>query len=176
MASLPQEFTTKIHSQNPRICKPTPLRRLQPARFRRSDQVEVASEQEGFVGSYYEATIVADLVEHGYVVQYRTLVKDDFSAPLREVAAAAEVRPRPPAIFTGGYRAGDVVDAFDNDGWWWGRITGRRNDDYVVFFETTRDEIAYSKDRIRVHQDWINGKWIHASNLLPSKRRYEFDL
>ncbi|KAI3457138.1 hypothetical protein Pfo_013801 [Paulownia fortunei] len=129
-------------------------------RFHRGDLVEVASAEEGFVGSYYEATVVTDLVRGEYIVQYRTLIKDDLSGPLREVVSSVEVRPRPPEVMAAVFRMYDVVDAFDNDGWWVGKITGRVGDKYYVFFETTGDEIAYAKDRIRVHQDWVNAKWV----------------
>ncbi|KAL8510685.1 hypothetical protein ACS0TY_017488 [Phlomoides rotata] len=87
--------------------------------------VVVGVAEEGFVGSYYEAKMVAHLPKNGYVVQYATLVTDDLSAPLKEATSDAEVRQRPPLIRACEYRPYDVVDAFDNDGWWVGRITGR---------------------------------------------------
>ncbi|KAH6780663.1 hypothetical protein C2S52_011900 [Perilla frutescens var. hirtella] len=155
---------TSILSRNPKSSKSAaPLQRLQPRRFRRGDLVEVASVQEGFVGSYYEGTVVADLVKDGYVVQYRTLLKEDLSGPLREVATTAEVRPRPPPVMAEDFRLHDLVDAFDNDGWWWGRITGRNRDGYAVFFETTGDEIVYPKNRLRIHHEWMKGMWISQS-------------
>ncbi|KAL1534576.1 protein AGENET DOMAIN (AGD)-CONTAINING P1-like [Salvia divinorum] len=137
-----------------------------PQRFRRGDLVEVASSQEGFVGSYFGATVVADLGKGSYLVQYRTLLKDDFSGPLREVLSAAEVRPRPPPDPAERYLMNDVVDVFDNEGWWWGRITGRSGDCYAVFFETTGDEILYHKNLLRPHQEWSNGRWSLAM-LIP---------
>ncbi|KAL8540026.1 hypothetical protein ACS0TY_001573 [Phlomoides rotata] len=81
--------------------------------------------EEGFVGSYYEAMVVAHLPKNDYVVQYATLVTDNLSTPLKEAASDAEVRQRPPLIRAREYRSYDVVDAFDNDGWWAGMITGR---------------------------------------------------
>ncbi|KAL8486910.1 hypothetical protein ACS0TY_023556 [Phlomoides rotata] len=48
--------------------------------------------EEGFVGSYYEAMVVAHLPKNVYVVQYTTLVTDDLSTPLKEAASDAEVR------------------------------------------------------------------------------------
>lgn len=125
--------------------------------------MEVASTEEGFVDSYYEATVVAHLPKNGYVVQYATLVTDDLSAPLEEATSDAEVRPRPPLIGECEYQTYDIVDAFDNDGWWVGLITGRTAEDkYTVFFETTREEIAYDKDLLRFHHDWTNGRWIRG--------------
>ncbi|KAL7129413.1 hypothetical protein ABFS83_13G064500 [Erythranthe nasuta] len=132
--------------------------------FRCGDIVEIASTEEGFVGSYYEAMVLAPQLRsnRGYIVQYRTLIADDLSGlPLKEVAPVAEIRPRPPKIAAAEFRLHDVVDAFDNDGWWVGRITGRNTDgDYFVYFDTTGDEIAYPLNRIRVHRDWVNGKWV----------------
>ncbi|XP_042051391.1 protein AGENET DOMAIN (AGD)-CONTAINING P1-like [Salvia splendens] len=136
------------------------------------------------MGSYFEATVVADLAKDGYMVHYRTLLKEDLSGPLREVASAAEVRPRPPQDLAAWadphpllmyisasapserYRMNDVVDGFDKEGWWWGRITGRRGDSYSVFFETTGDEIFYHKNLLRTHQEWTNGRWSLAM-LIP---------
>lgn len=137
---------------------------LSTQRFRRGDLVEVASKQEGFVGSYYEATVVADLGgSGGYLVQYRTLLEDDMSSPLREVAADGEVRPRPPPDEAEEYRLYEVVDVFDNDGWWWGWIAGRSGDGYTVVFETTRDEIFYHRNLLRTHREWIDGRWMEST-------------
>ncbi|GFP84316.1 hypothetical protein PHJA_000575300 [Phtheirospermum japonicum] len=137
-------------------------------RFRRGDLVEVASGEEGFVGSYYEATVVEEQPGGDYVVQYKTLFRNDFSGPLMEVAPAAEIRPRPPKVVAAAFRPKDVVDAFDNDGWWVGKITGRVGNKYYVYFESTGDEIAYPKNRVRVHQELVfgpNRKWVCVSSL-----------
>ncbi|KAL8461123.1 hypothetical protein ACS0TY_031753 [Phlomoides rotata] len=153
-------LTARNRSETPKIFTSNPLRRSPPLRFRRGDIVEVSSFQEGFLGSYYEGTVVADLLNNdNYVVQYRTLVTDDYSAPLRELASVAEVRPRPPPVVAADYKIHDVVDVFANEGWWVGRITSRVGDNYSVFFDSTGEEIDYAKDLLRIHQDWINGKW-----------------
>ncbi|KAL2483431.1 Plant Tudor-like protein [Forsythia ovata] len=135
-------------------------------KFKRGDRVEIASNEEGFVGSYYEATVVTELVRKEYIVQYLTLLKDDMSGPLREVVTAAEVRPPPPEIPATGFNLYDLVDAFDNDGWWVGKITGRIGSKFCVYFDSTKDEIAYEFERLRVHQDWIDGKWVLPENPL----------
>lgn len=154
ISSCNMALTAKNRSETPKI-----FTSMQP-RFRHGDLVEVGSFQEGFLGSYYEGTVIADLPRDGnYVVQYRTLVTDDYSAPLRELATAAEVRPRPPLLMAADYMIHDVVDVFANEGWWVGRITGRVGDNYSVFFDSTGEEIYYPKDLLRIHQDWINGKW-----------------
>ncbi|XP_059663245.1 protein AGENET DOMAIN (AGD)-CONTAINING P1-like [Cornus florida] len=131
--------------------------------FRRGDQVEVASKEEGFLGSYYAATVIVEILKKEYIVQYRSLLKDDMSGPLREIVTAGEVRPRPPQIPATSFGLYDNVDAFDNDGWWVGKITGKVGLEYLVYFETTGDQIAYPMSRLRVHQEWLNGKWVSTN-------------
>ncbi|XP_031112035.1 uncharacterized protein LOC116016007 [Ipomoea triloba] len=92
--------------------------------YRIGDAVKVLSNEEGFVGSYYEATVVGVLPGgRGYVVQYKTLLTDDFSAPLTEMVPADEIRPKSPNVYAYLYYISQKVDAFDNDGWWVGNIT-----------------------------------------------------
>ncbi|KAL2483426.1 Plant Tudor-like protein [Forsythia ovata] len=136
-------------------------------KFKRRDRVEIASNEEGFVGSYYEAMVVTELLREEYIVQYITLLKDNMSEPLREVVFAAEVRPNPPDISVTGFKLYDLVDAFDNDGWWVRKITGKVGNKYFVYFEcSSKDEFAYDFERLRVHQDWVNGNWVLHENPL----------
>lgn len=128
--------------------------------FQRGDKVEVASKKDGYVGSYYEATVVAELAETEYIVQYKNLVKDDFSGPLLEVVSAEELFPVPCSIPKKGFRPGDIVDAFDKDGWWVGMICGKTKDKYVVYFDLYPEhKYVYPMSRLRVHQDWVSGTW-----------------
>ncbi|KAL3524621.1 hypothetical protein ACH5RR_012993 [Cinchona calisaya] len=130
--------------------------------YKRGDQVEVISKEDGFEGSYYEAIIVTKLQKKEYIVTYRTLLKDDHSGPLREVVTFDELRPAPPEILASWFELNDEVDAFDNDGWWVGKIIGRIGSLYNVYFESSGEEIAYRIDRLRVHQDCVNGRWISS--------------
>ncbi|KAK3008057.1 hypothetical protein RJ639_013194 [Escallonia herrerae] len=132
--------------------------------FSGGDKVEVSSQADGFVGSYFSATVMSELMNEGYVVQYMRLLKEDMSSPLREIVAADEVRPFPPKILATEFRLGDKVDAFANDGWWVGKITGKNGAKYFVYFETTGDEIAYPVSHLRVHQEYVDGKWVSSKN------------
>ncbi|KAI5661857.1 hypothetical protein M9H77_21180 [Catharanthus roseus] len=130
-------------------------------KYRRGNRVEVASKEEGFVGSYFGATIVTKLNGDEYIVTYHNLLKDDLSGPLREVVSVNEIRPEPPEIEVTSFNLGDEIDAFDNDGWWVGKISGRiGSHHYSVYFGYTGEEIVYPGDRLRVHQDFVKGKWI----------------
>ncbi|KAF3685588.1 hypothetical protein T459_20317 [Capsicum annuum] len=128
--------------------------------FKRGDVIEVASKDEGFVGSYYEAIVVCQPLKKDYIVQYKTLMRDDHSGPLTEFVTLDELRPVPPEIPVSRFDVHDRVDAYSNDGWWVGKITGKIGATYFVYFELSGDECGYGISDLRVHQDWADGKWI----------------
>ncbi|KAH7533536.1 hypothetical protein FEM48_Zijuj04G0141300 [Ziziphus jujuba var. spinosa] len=112
--------------------------------FRRGYRVEVCRKEKGFVVSYYAATVICPLENNTYAVRYKDLLVNDESGPLIEKVLKDEVRPVPPEIIMITDLAYlDEVDAFDNDSWWVGKITGKHGSNYYVYFETTGDEIAY---------------------------------
>ncbi|XP_030928669.1 protein AGENET DOMAIN (AGD)-CONTAINING P1-like [Quercus lobata] len=121
--------------------------------LKRGDEVEVCSKQVGFVGSYYAATVITSIGNHSYAVRYKNLVtEEDQSQPLTEIVAADELRPMPPKVSATGFSLDDAVDAYDNDGWWVGTISGKRGSDhYYVFFNTYGVEILYPLSRLRPH-------------------------
>ncbi|XP_009779536.1 protein AGENET DOMAIN (AGD)-CONTAINING P1-like [Nicotiana sylvestris] len=136
--------------------------------FQKGDQVDVASQEYGFIGSYYTATIVSfDCTNFQYRVKYKTLLTDDKSAPLEETVTAAEVRPLPPdkneTTPENDFHMYDMVDVFDNDGWWIGFIYWKIGTKCYVYFPTTGDKIAYPSHVLRFHQEWSNGMW-NSSN------------
>ncbi|PHU15604.1 hypothetical protein BC332_16809 [Capsicum chinense] len=89
--------------------------------FKKGDEVEVASQEYGFIGSDYKATIVSSTGLYHYRVKYNTLLTDDESAPLEDVVTAAEVCPVPPdqreIMAENNFRLYDMVDMLANDGW-----------------------------------------------------------
>ncbi|XP_055828587.1 protein AGENET DOMAIN (AGD)-CONTAINING P1-like [Solanum dulcamara] len=136
--------------------------------FQRGDQVEVASQEWGYIGAYYTATIVSLIGNSHYRVQYTNLVNDDKSDLLEEIVTASEIRPMPPKqhetlLIPEDIRMYDIVDVFDNDGWWIGFISGRHEENYYVYFPTTGDNVAYPPQLLRFHQEWSKGKWISSN-------------
>ncbi|WMV35534.1 hypothetical protein MTR67_028919 [Solanum verrucosum] len=131
--------------------------------FQKDDEVEVASHEIGFIGSYYEATIVSIEAAYHYKIKYKTLLTDDKSAPLEELVTIGEVRPVPPyqleTMSGNTFRLYDKVDVFSNDGWWFGFISGIIGEEYYVYFPTTGDNIAYPSHALRFLQEWSNDKW-----------------
>ncbi|KAL4577829.1 hypothetical protein LXL04_013943 [Taraxacum kok-saghyz] len=130
--------------------------------FQRGDRVEISSKDQGFEGSYYLANIIACLSKKEYIIQYRTLLNDDGFGPVREIVPADQIQPVPPEVPASGYSRGDVVDAYEKDGWWIGKISGKIGSNYVVYFKNTNEEIAYPSGLLRIHQDWINGAWVNV--------------
>ncbi|XP_021821296.1 DUF724 domain-containing protein 2-like [Prunus avium] len=131
--------------------------------FKEGKRVEVCSREDGFQGSCYGATILQNIGDNKYKVKYNRLVcEDDHSIPLEEVVEGDEIRPLPPLPppkkTKAGFADGDRVDAFDNDGWWSGIITGKVGCYFGVYFETGH-HIGYPERMLRHHMDWRNGEW-----------------
>ncbi|XP_024025567.1 DUF724 domain-containing protein 3 [Morus notabilis] len=131
-------------------------------KFETGATVEVTSEEEGYKKSWYVAKIIGSIGSNKFLVEHRNLVTDDGTQPLREEADARHVRPEPPLLLAvNHFKKLEKVDAWYNDGWWEGVIfkvqTGRQ---YVVYFSTTNEELVFKHSDLRLHQDWINGKWM----------------
>ncbi|KAH0666827.1 hypothetical protein KY285_028033 [Solanum tuberosum] len=133
--------------------------------FQKGDEIEVASQEIGFIGSYYEATIISIEDAYHYRIKYKTLLFDsNKSAPLEELATVDEVRLVPPhhqreTMSGKRFCLFDKVDVVDSDGWWFGFISGIIGEEYYVYFPTTGDNIACPSHALRFHQKWSNGKW-----------------
>ncbi|MED6159229.1 hypothetical protein PIB30_040345 [Stylosanthes scabra] len=102
---------------------PPPNRRVT---FRRGSKVEVIGKEEGFFGSYYEATIVTCLGMGCYVVQYENLLDDNGLKPLLEVVKLKDLRPIPPNNDANldGFEVNQRVDVYHNEGLTWNGSTG----------------------------------------------------
>ncbi|KAK1352864.1 DUF724 domain-containing protein 3 [Heracleum sosnowskyi] len=129
--------------------------------FQKGNAVEVVSKEDGLAGSYYKAKVIKKLANKKYIVQYFNLVEEeDSKVPLREVVEEEELRPVPPKVpVTGGFSSGEIVDAFDNDGWWVGVVSHAKCPDiYEVRFESYK-KAKFATSELRVHQDWVNSKY-----------------
>lgn len=121
--------------------------------FKRGDKVEISSKDEGFEGSYYLANVISRISNKNYIVQYRTLLNEDQSGPLREVVSAPQIRLFPDHIPVTRFSVGDIVDAYDKDGWWVGKIKGVKGSNYAVYFKGSGEKIVYPLSLLRLHQD-----------------------
>ncbi|XP_037488797.1 DUF724 domain-containing protein 6-like [Triticum dicoccoides] len=149
-------------------------------------EVEVRSEDPGFAGSFYEATVAGHLPSSSsssdggsrkcYAVVYSTLEGDD-GRPLEEAAAAACVRPRPPRAAPRRFAVHDMVEALHSEGWWAGVVSAvapapavaggdlrrRLRRVYQVAFPTSRETLEFQEADLRPHREFIAGRWVPAA-------------
>lgn len=133
--------------------------------FGKGALVEVTSDEDGFQGAWFAASILEKLSNDEYLVEYQSLTNDDGIEPLKEKANIKHIRPYPPEIaVTDYYSLLQEVDALYNDGWWVGVISkvlqGKK---YFIYFRGTNEEMEFVHSDLRPHQDWIDGKWVVAS-------------
>ncbi|KAH9689742.1 protein AGENET DOMAIN (AGD)-CONTAINING P1 [Citrus sinensis] len=135
--------------------------------FCKGTLVEVSSDEDGFQGAWFAATIVEPTGKDKYLVEYQSLRTEDDKEFLKEEIDIKHIRPSPPeTLMVDRFNKLDEVDALYNDGWWVGVISKVcSNSKYVVYFKTTKEELTFEHSDLRLHQDWINGKWVTASQV-----------
>ncbi|KAG8363931.1 hypothetical protein BUALT_Bualt19G0073700 [Buddleja alternifolia] len=134
--------------------------------FSLGELVEVSSDEEGYEGAWFAATVIKELKKGRYLVEYQSLKNDEDTNFLREEVDNIHIRPCPSNVrLVDRYEVHDEVDALYNDGWWVGVISKvLKNNRYSVYFRNTHEELNFKHYDLRMHQEWINGKWI-----IPSK-------
>jgi hypothetical protein len=142
-------------------------RKTSKEKFRKGTMVEISSDEEGYKGSWFTATVLGSTVTDKFLVEYHNLTMDDGTRPLREEAHARYMRPYPPEVPRVVYfKELQEVDAWYNDGWWEGVISKVLNfSEYIVYFSSTGEELRFEHSKLRPHQHWINGKWVIASKV-----------
>ena len=136
-------------------------------KFRKGTVVEVSSDEEGYKGSWFTATVIGSTGSDSFLVEYHNLTMDDGIQPFREEAHARHIRPFPPKV-SGivHFKELQEVDAWYNDGWWEGVISKVINfSEYIVYFSSTGEELRFEHSKLRPHQHWINGTWLIASKV-----------
>lgn len=125
------------------------------------DKVEVRSDEEGFIGAWYEAEVVHLESPSTCVVEYEQLLSDD-GFPLQEIVLLSNLRPRPPPLsHRPSWLQGHLVEAYDRDGWWAGVVIHPLPDPDLVLvrFRTTCEELPFHPSLLRGLQNWDNGAW-----------------
>ncbi|TYH58485.1 hypothetical protein ES332_D08G157200v1 [Gossypium tomentosum] len=145
-----------------------PLQQQRP--LSKGAPVEVSSDEEGFRGAWYLATILemppksASKKRKKAFVRYKTLLADDGKSPLTEHVDPGFIRPLPPnekGNAQSGFEVNDVVDARYRDGWWTGVVRKvLAKSKYRVYFDNPPDVIEFDRKDLRVHWDWIDGNWV----------------
>jgi len=120
-------------------------------KFSPGTTVEVRSNEDGYLGSWYTATVVRSAGVGKFLVEYRNLKTDDESNLLRELANEEDVRPCPPEIPQNcRYEVLQEVDAWHNNGWWEGVISEVLEEcKYIVYFASTSQKSVYFNFHLR---------------------------
>lgn len=135
-------------------------------KFVKGTAIEVKSDEDGFQGAWFAAEILEVLSKDKFLIEYKTLKTDDEKEFCREKVDILHIRPVPLDIVkVDGYGIHEEVDALYNDGWWVGVISKiYPGSKYMVFFRGSNEELKFNHSDLRVHQEWIDGKWY-----MPSK-------
>ncbi|KAL8130552.1 hypothetical protein V2J09_019707 [Rumex salicifolius] len=130
--------------------------------FSKGIQVEVSSDEDGFKGAWFDASVVSVLGKGKYLIEYKELRTDDDTEFLKEEVDCLHIRPIPPKTeVIDRFSLYEEVDALYNDGWWVGFISKVLvNSMYLVYFKESNEEMKFGHDQLRPHQDWMDGKWI----------------
>lgn len=134
--------------------------------FTKGALVEVRSDEDGLQGAWFAATIINKVAKNRFFIEYQTLrAEDNSSEYLREQVAASHMRPYPPETFViDPYERNASVDALYNEGWWEGTVERVLDGmQYRVYFKGTEDRMVCHHSELRLHQDWVNGKWVMPS-------------
>lgn len=134
--------------------------------FSKGTLVEVSSDEDGFQGAWFAATVVEQLSDGKFMVEYQSLRNEDDTELLREEVDSLHIRPYPPnTLVVDRFNQLEEVDALYNDGWWVGMVSKVLNKKYMVYFRGTNEEMEFKHSDLRLHQEWIDGKWVLASGV-----------
>ncbi|CAK8572551.1 unnamed protein product [Lathyrus sativus] len=135
--------------------------------FKPGTLVEVCSDEDGLKGVWFSATLVEAKAGWKFVVEYESLLDDDYSKLLREEISLFQIRPRPPKTDdVEQFKFFDEVDAYYRDGWWVGVVSKVLEDSkYIVYFRNSNEEMEFQHSQLRLHQDWVDHKWVMASKV-----------
>lgn len=126
--------------------------------------MEVRTDDEGYHGARYAATVIGSAGEDKVMVQYDMLTTDDQKQQLVEIVHDSTIRPIPSiSIREHRFNMLEEVDAWYHDGWWLGVVNKvLPKFKYVVYFWTTNEEIEFHHLNLRSHQEFINEKWVSS--------------
>ncbi|XP_050372292.1 protein AGENET DOMAIN (AGD)-CONTAINING P1-like [Argentina anserina] len=140
---------------------------MSQTQFNKGDQVEVTTSPHNFsTGPYYPATVLRPVIKDKahIFIQYQTIAPHDGGAPkpLKEIVAAANVRPTPPRELHRPFKAGDDVDALRAGRWYRGTVREiLESSKYLVVLDGQAvKEFECESFDLRVHREWDDGSWV----------------
>ena len=136
-------------------------------KFKKGEIVEVSSDEEGYRGAWFVATIIDTLENERLLVEHRDLLMNDGGIDvLKEEIEAKFIRPCPPHVpMFGSLKRLQEVDAWSNDGWWECVVVELVNSEECYVRFRNNEVLKFESSKLRPHQDWIDGKWIMSSKV-----------
>ncbi|KAF9591090.1 hypothetical protein IFM89_001434 [Coptis chinensis] len=125
------------------------------------EQVEVSLEDKKCHGAWFPATISKKTSDSSILVEYK-LRRGDKDELMTKSMDSQHIRPcPPPSSDSKTFDLLEKVDAFYDCGWWSGVVTKvLANDKYNVFFKYQNEQREFKQSDLRLHMDWIDGKWV----------------
>ncbi|GKC72274.1 hypothetical protein Tco_1118157 [Tanacetum coccineum] len=87
-------------------------------------------------------------------MQYKNLVDEGGFKHVREVVPVDQIWPLPPKVLVKGFSFGDKVDAYDNDGWWFEKISEKIGSEHLAMFYSLNSHLDITSD----HKPGFAGK------------------
>ncbi|KAK2971327.1 hypothetical protein RJ640_013428 [Escallonia rubra] len=133
--------------------------------FSEGTTIEVTIDEDGFQGSWFAATVIELLGNSKFLIEYKNLRNDEDTELLKEVVDYSNIRPIPPeTLAIDDFNWLEEVDAWYNEGWWVGAIEQvLEGQKYIVYFRGYDDVMEFKHSDLRLHQEWIFGKWVMPS-------------
>ncbi|KAI7751527.1 hypothetical protein M8C21_013386 [Ambrosia artemisiifolia] len=127
-------------------------------------KVEVSFEKESLRDVWFPATVLKDLGNSTFLVEYQQPGGGD-EGLLHEVTVDKHhIRPSPPYLRDKNFVLLEKVDAYHDFGWWSGVVTKKLADNrYNVYFKHTKKEQEFVHSKVRPHMEWKGGKWFNTS-------------
>ncbi|GMH25735.1 hypothetical protein Nepgr_027578 [Nepenthes gracilis] len=133
--------------------------RMRDLSFSPGAAVEINIDEENLSDVWFPATVVKEISNDSFLVECQS---SNEAGLLEVVVDSFHIRPLPPAISNRNFQLLEKVDAFYGFGWSRGIVTKVLADGrYIVFFKRTKKEKELSHTDLRLHIEWIDGKWVH---------------
>ncbi|MBA0851927.1 hypothetical protein Goshw_029212, partial [Gossypium schwendimanii] len=134
--------------------------------FDEGQLVEVANDEDDFNQAWwFAATIVKPVGNNRYLIRYETLGTEGDTGFVEKEMNSLHIRPPPPHIpVPHQFKMFDNVNALYKGGWCMGVIIQvlSGGSKYEVYLDN-QEKMEFKHSDLRLHQDWINGKWTKPS-------------
>ncbi|KAF5198251.1 hypothetical protein FRX31_012165 [Thalictrum thalictroides] len=131
-------------------------------RFNRRTPVEVCLPDKLCRGAWFPATVLEEVVNGLFWVQYNFSRLGDNEECLKDIVNAQQIRPSPPEDKNGrNFVVLEEVDVFFYFVWWEGTVTEvLAGNQYNISFKHEKKQRQFNQSELRSHMIWSNGKWV----------------